>query len=297
VFGCVADNKPKYLDQALRLVRSLRWFGEASASRDFILCVVDSVDPKYSRRFRHLGAKVRVVPRYSAAVPVTNKLRFWELPEVAEYEKVLCVDCDTIIVRDPVPPIQKPGLHARIVGLPTVPHDVFVELFRTFGLKIPERSYRCALNGEPTIVYFNTGVMGMDSATRNDLVPRWMKFTDALLESEIMREHKWFIEQAALTLALVESGCPFRLLGNEINFPFPGGKHPMVEDVDPRIIHYHHQVQQSGRIILSGYPLVDARIKAFNGRLPRTFVMPRPAAVRRKLGIGVRKLLASFSSR
>jgi hypothetical protein len=296
VFGCVADNKPKYLDQALRLLRSLRWFGGVSAGCDFIVCVVDSADPLYSRKYRELGAKIRVVPRYSLASPATNKLRFWQLQELAGYQRVLCLDCDTIIVRDPVPPLQSSGLHARIVGLPTVPHNVFVELFRTFGLKIPEQTYRCALSGEPTIVYLNNGVLAMDTATIADLVPRWIKFTDGLLRMELLGDCKWFTEQAALTLAVVDSGCPLNLLGNEMNFPFPGGKHPMVEDVDPRIIHYHHQVESSGRIKLSGYPLVDARINAFNWRLPQQFFAPRIRAVRRKMGAGVRKLLGFTQS-
>ncbi len=296
VLGCVADNKPVYLYQALRLLQSVRWFGGSCADCDFILCVVDSVDPLYRRRFRKLGARVRVVQRYSEVSPATNKLRFWQLPELASYPRAVCLDCDTIVVRDPLPPLQGPGLHARIVGLPTVPHDVFVKLFDAFGLKIPEASYRCALSGEATIVYLNNGVLAMDRPTVYDLVPRWVKFTEVLLKSEIMRERKWYIEQAALTLALVESGIPFHLLGNEMNFPFPGDEQPLVEDVDPRIIHHHHHVDRAGRIELSGYPLVDARIAAFNRKLRGRLVMPGPAAVRRKLSNGVRKLLTVHST-
>lgn len=226
LLGCVADNKPVYLYQALRLLQSLRWFGGPSAECDFMVCLVGSADPLYSRQFRDLGAKIRTVRPYSEVSPATNKLRFWQLPELASYQQAVCLDCDTIVVRDPLPPLQGPGLHARMVGLPTVPHDVFIKLFDAFGLKIPEQSYRCALSGEATIVYLNNGVLAMDRPTVDDLVPRWIKFTDALLKSEIMRERKWYIEQASLTLALVESGCPFHLLGNEMNFPFPGLANP-----------------------------------------------------------------------
>ena len=296
VLGCVADNKPAYLYEALRLLQSVRWFGGPSAECDFILCIVGSADPLYSRHFRRLGAKIRVVQPYSEISPATNKLRFWQLPELANYQRAVCLDCDTIVVRDPLTPLERPGLHARMAGLPTVPHDVFIKMFAAFRLKIPERSYRCVLSGEATIVYLNNGVLAMDPPTVADLVPRWIRFTDALLKSEIMREHKWFIEQAALTLALVESGCPFHLLGNEMNFPFPGAGQPLVEDVDPRIIHHHHHVELSGRVKLSGYPLVDARIDAFNRKLWRAFVVPPSATVRRKLGNRVRKLLASHST-
>src|SRR5215467_2657805 len=112
VLGCVVDNKPVYLHEALRLLQSVRWFGGEAAKCDFILCMVGTADPLFSRRFRQLAAKVRVVQAYSEISPATNKLRFWQLPELASYQRAVCLDCDTIVMRDPLPPLQGPGLQA-----------------------------------------------------------------------------------------------------------------------------------------------------------------------------------------
>ncbi len=59
VLGCVAENTPKYLSQALRLVQSLRWFGGETAKSTFIVCVVNEIDPTYQKQFEKYGAQVR----------------------------------------------------------------------------------------------------------------------------------------------------------------------------------------------------------------------------------------------
>jgi hypothetical protein len=51
VFGCVAENTPKYLSKALRLVRSLRWFGGTLSNAEFIVCLVGGVDSSYQAEF------------------------------------------------------------------------------------------------------------------------------------------------------------------------------------------------------------------------------------------------------
>ena len=78
VFGCVADNNPKYLSQALRLLQSIRWFGGTLADSDVIICAVDEIDSTYSGEFEQLGALVRVVPRFCSSHPPSNKLQFFQ---------------------------------------------------------------------------------------------------------------------------------------------------------------------------------------------------------------------------
>jgi hypothetical protein len=274
VLGCVADNKPRYLNQALKLLKSVRWFGGDSAHCDFILCVVDSVESAYLSECLSLGAEVRVVRRYSAEYPVSNKLRFLQQPDLARFERILLLDCDTLVVQDPLPALESRFLHARLAGLQTVPYAILENIFRTFGVSVPLREYQAILSGEPIIPYFNTGVIGLHDALMWNLVPAWIEFVDGLLyRTELLSGFEWFLEQVALSLAVAATSCKFEILGAEMNFPLHlavdanESKRALFCGIDPRIIHYHSLVRASGDIMVSGYPLADDRIRQFNRKL------------------------------
>jgi len=123
--GCVAENTPKYLEQALRLVQSVRWFGGALNEAQFYVCVVDDVSLHYRMELERYGVTICVVSRFSTKHPQSNKLRFLELPDIVHYDHVLLLDCDTIVVRDPSSYLFHPGLAAKIADVPTVAMDTF----------------------------------------------------------------------------------------------------------------------------------------------------------------------------
>jgi hypothetical protein len=274
LLGCVADNNPRYLSQALRLLKSIRWFGGGCAHCDFILCVIHSVEPRYVRDCSSFDADVRVVPRYSAAYPVSNKLRFLQQPDLVRYEKILLLDCDTLIVQDPSPALGGRLLHARLAGLQNPPYAVLERIFQVFGVPLPPRAYKTTVSSEPIIPYFNTGVVGLHDGLISSLVPAWIGFVNELLNRmELLAGFEWFLEQVALSLAVATTGCEFDVLGAEMNFPFhlaadvSESRRALFQGIDPRIIHYHSLVEASGNIMVSGYPLADSRISQFNRRL------------------------------
>src|SRR5712664_4666147 len=102
LIGCVADNNWRFLDQSLALIRSLRWFGGEAADSDFRVCVVDSAKPAYIREMSRYGAEVRIVPTYNRDYPVTNKLRFLQQSDLSRYDHILLLDCDTLVVQNPL---------------------------------------------------------------------------------------------------------------------------------------------------------------------------------------------------
>jgi SAM-dependent methyltransferase len=272
LIGCVADNNWRFLDQSLALVRSLRWFGGAAAESDFRVCVVDSAKPAYVREMSRYGAEVRVVPTYNREYPVTNKLRFLQQPDLSRYDHILLIDCDTLIVQNPLTALTGNRLQAKMVPRRSIPHELFEKIFRVFELPIPERNFEYSVSKELSIPYFNTGVVCLHKAQLPNLVPAWIKFVDRLIERiELIAEREWFIEQVALSLALAATGSEFDVLGNDMNFQihvFPGEVYePRLEGIDPRIIHYHRGVTARNEIARSAYPLVSARIDMFNQRV------------------------------
>jgi hypothetical protein len=279
VFGCVADNAPKYLSQALRLVQSVRWFGGAVSDAAFVVCVVDGIDPTYRTALERYGASVRLVQRFHDANPFPDKLRLLELPELKAFGTIVLLDCDTITVQD-VLPFLKPGvLQARIAGFPTVTTKTFRTLFDHFKMTMPSEAYRCAVSGDPTIFYCNTGVMSWPTGLLQEFLPVWRSYTTALCnEKALLRIVNNMCEQAAFTLACCTNPIPFSRLPLEANCPIPEGRtvrNTAVLTCDPAIIHYHHRVNDEGYVLPNANPLAAKRIAAFNERLRREHLSSR----------------------
>jgi hypothetical protein len=209
------------------------------------------------------------VPRYSAKHPPSNKLRFLELDIVRDYDHVVLLDCDTVVVQDPSEYFLEECFQAKIADTNTVPMPLFEKIFTAFDLQLPEADLQCTVTGEKTIPYFNARVLLFTRQNIRELLPVWLDFNRKMLDRlELLEDRSNFCEQATLSLALGATGCTFRPLGNDMNFPTHfGKKFNTLEDVEPRLIHYHSEVDQSGYIKMCGYPLVDQRLKAFNARL------------------------------
>lgn len=271
LMGCVAENTPKYLSQALRLLQSVRWFGGKAANAKFTICAIEDIDPSYRSLFESYGATVRIVPRFEVKSPVTNKIRFLQQEDIFDYDTVMLLDCDTIIVQDPSKYFSEKVFRAKIADGPTMPHEMFAKLFDFFGIPLPTQNYSCTVWGQPTIPYFNTGVLIFPKSALSTLVPKWIEFTNRLIENiELIVGREHFCEQASMSLALAASGEPFNVMGNEMNFPTHfeyREESPLLHNIDPFIIHYHSCFDSEGYINGSKYPLASARIDKFNQRL------------------------------
>lgn len=270
--GCVAENTPKYLSQALRLLQSVRWFGGTMANVNFIVCVVEKVDPEYHSEFERLGALVRIVPRFNPVHPQSNKLRFFELPDIASYDTIIFMDCDTVIVQDPSCYLDGSVMRARIAGYPTVPHNIFKEIFSFYGLSLPSQQYYCSISGDPTIWYCNAGVLVFPKEILKTLFPLWLKFTSDLCENiDLLQDARNFCEQASLTLAFCQHPVPFKELPLEMNCPIPSDEDEVVGsrvlECDPFIIHYHNQIDCAGLIKVNSNPFASEKITKFNERV------------------------------
>ena len=274
IVGCVADNNRKYLDQALRLLQSWRWFGGEIANADFCVCVVDAVEGSDRHAYESYGARVHIVERYDKRHPPSNKLRFLQLPDLGSYDHVLLLDCDTIVVRDPyslLNHLYTADFVAKIADLPTVPHEIFESLFAHFDIRLPRRNFHFTVSGQSTIPYFNAGVLAFSKHAVDVLVPEWIRLNGELLNNlDKLGTQGNFCEQASLSLALSKTNLRFHTVGNEFNFPAHlTDKYPKanLQTVDPHIIHYHSLIDDKGFLLKSNCPKVDLKISEFNERL------------------------------
>ena len=271
VIGCVTEPVPKYIQQAARLLLSVRWFGGEVANAPFILCTTGKLPAAAESFFTSHGAKIVAVERVSEKHGPSNKIRFLELSMLDNWQHILLLDCDTILARDPSAYLSCPGLSAKIADAPTVTTDDFKQLFAIFAMDMPAERLEHDINGTPCIPYFNSGVILLNSAWRERFVAAWNSYNNAILEKwDNVSMTPFHTDQASLTLAIESTGIPFTLLPSSMNLGchLPAHRYPQhFADTDPVIIHYHSLFDENGYITRTPLEQTNRRIDAFNSRL------------------------------
>ncbi len=271
VVGCVAEATPDLLAKALRLARSLRWFGGRLAEARLLVCVVGAVPPAARSALEGAGATVRTVEPFDRRSPKANKLQFFAEALATGAQGILLLDCDTAVVRDPWPLLVGGALQARIADVPSVPHDVFVRLFRHYRMPLPRRRHRTTLLPERTVLYCNSGVLFLARQVAEEIVPVWRDWNRRLLDApELLGPAAHHANQASLTLALAARPVPFAAAPAALNYPLHMThlpRPPALAAVDPAILHYHDEVDARGLLRPAAAPAAQARIAALNVRL------------------------------
>lgn len=271
LFGCVTDNTPKYLSQALRLLQSVRWFSGVFKQSDMLICVVGDIDTEHVDMFQTLGATLRAVPCFHPLHSHSNKIQFFLQPDIYNYDMLILMDCDTLIVQDPFHFLNKHVFQAKIAALPTIPHAVFKRLFDYFGIPLPEKRYYCSFTGTQTIWYCNSGVLTIPTHLAHGLTEKWKEYNYGLSNRlDLLEPHQNFCDQASLSLAYAATHIPFKALPVSMNYQLNLPYLPFFSAMgscDPVILHYHDRIDASGFLNPSHYPGVQKRIKLFNDAL------------------------------
>lgn len=277
VIGCVAENSPKYLEQALRLILSVRWFGGKLSQAPIIVCAVEDIDQRYKAIFEKLGAMIRTVSRFSEKHGPSNKLRFFEVEDIDQYESIVFLDCDTLVLGDFSSRLTVGGLQAKIADMLTVPLPAFMNVLPLFDIdpKKVELEHRCTYSGEASYVYCNTGVLFFSKDTWKRFYPVWRKANDTLLDNlEFIKGYEYYCDQISFSVAYyLLNGVSFEPLSSEFNFPMHLDitKAPQeMLSVDPFIVHYHQCTDESGYILKRATEPINEKIARFNERY-RTF--------------------------
>ncbi len=263
VVACATEDTPKYLGQTLRLVQSIRWFGgELSRAR---------VDAGARRALSALGADTRIVPRSGIRNGPANRLQLVDALLGGPEQNFLLLDCDTLVVQDPLPLLRRDVFQAKVANLPTVTHEVFERLFAHFGLELPPRRYTTVYTNTPTIPYFNAGMIMVSAGLAARLVSEWWRYNTILAaEPALVAPCQKNMHQAALALALASTGIPVEEAGPELNFQLNAthlAPPPGYSEIDPYIIHYHELVDDAGMLLPCPFPRAQERIDRFHARL------------------------------
>jgi len=267
VVGCVAENNARYLGEALQLLRSIRLLGGGLAAARRLVCVVDEVDAGPRAMLEAEGAIVRVVRRFDPRNTSANRFQFFDQALALGAEFLLSLDCDTLVVRDPLPSLRRGVFQARIEPVASVEMAHFARLFPRHGLRLPRPRYRHLFDAVPTIRYCNAGVIALPAAMARRFVPVWRELNARALDQlELLEGAAHHVHQASLTLAFALCPVPFRELPVALNYQLNMTHRPAPAEFlacDPAILHYHHQVDADGRLHTVPYPLAQRRIEEF----------------------------------
>src|SRR5689334_2418140 len=267
VVACVTEDDPKYLGQTLRLLQSIRWFGGSLAQARVIVGAIEKIDRRARRTIESWGAEVRIVSRFPHPNTSGNRLQLVPaLLQETSASHFLMLDCDTIVVQDPLPLLPRDAFHAKIAPFPTVTHECFERLFAHFGLPLPERTSITPHSRTPTIPYFNAGVFSMSRDVAERLTPEWSRYNAILADDPALAAPcARHLHQAALTLGLVAADVPIVEAGAELNYQLnhARGAPRSYAAIDPVIVHYHDLVDDEGLLLRCPFSRAQARIERF----------------------------------
>jgi len=270
-FGCVTDTKGPFVEQAARLLLSLRWFGGSVANCPFILAVVGELNTEQSDFFKRHNAQVVGVEPFDDRHGPSNKLRFFDLEVLDQFTHIALLDCDTIIVQDPSEWLKCDGFAAKPADLPTVSVESLSTFLEERGLEVPSLDFHHDVADVPALPYFNSGAIILNAQWRAPFIEAWKKFDIDLIESaEQFGIPAFHVDQASLTAAVLEIGLPVKALPSCMNLP----AHLAAErynsrllNCDPAVIHYHGLTDTKGYIKNLPLPRAQLRADAFNARL------------------------------
>lgn len=273
VIACVAENRAEWYRMIENLAITTRNFGGRLAGARLAAHVVDGVDISETRVLEGLGVELYGTVRYPAAEPTTNKLRMFE-DFVARGASGLLValDCDVVVVADFLDEAELGTLCAMAAGSSPMTGDEWSRFLESLGLPEADRPTVMLETGqEVPAPYLNSGVMLVPGSIAPRLTSAWVRYVDrfaAELEAGVDQPwNRYWIDQVALTCALLEERVPVRELGPHMNLPTAITFGDRIDEVDLSrlsVLHYHRHISHDGLLLPSDSPRLNDVIGRVN---------------------------------
>jgi hypothetical protein len=277
LLSCVSENRPGWYDKVYNLVLSIRSFGGSLAGEQVVVNFVDGAHPEATGPLEGLGAQVRVVDRFDVRNPYANKLRMLELAKDFDFDVLVALDCDAIVVGDFRDHVPADRVAAKPADVDRLTDAEWRRLFEALRVPVPPKSVVATVTGEPMYPYFNSGVLFVPRDRCLDLLRGWSRFSDEVLElfdhqPEVIPK-RWQLHsgQYSLACALIDGGFPVQPLPVTLNFPTHLVVHERLlrDQGPPRIIQYHKGIDRDGFLLRDRADLLDSYLDRFNRQRAR----------------------------
>jgi hypothetical protein len=233
---------------------------------------VEAVEAQYEAGLAALGAETQVVARFDPRSPASNKLRMLELAGTHDFDVLLAIDTDTIVVGDVSRYADAGAVAIKPENRDPYPLGCWRELFRALGIPEPSRSTVMTSTAQITYPYFNSGVLFVPRAWCQPLLESWSKRVHDVLEIYAQRpeivpppERHW-TNQLSLALAVIGEGIPVTPLPVAANLSTTVRVDPLFahQVSPPFVLHYHNEMDAEGFIYRSRNRRLNPALDTFN---------------------------------
>lgn len=281
VIAFAGENHGHWIDRMERLALSLHDSRPSGDSTLTAALVVDGLDEPHRSALALLGCDVRAVDPVHAEHRYMNKLRILEVPEIGQADGVLALDCDLVVVGDPLPALDADVICAQLTSGSSLSDRLWSDIHEALGLPEPQRTYRDVDSGRRRYPYFNSGVLWIPRAlvepVRSEWIRAGLELAGLVDDIDELASNVGYLDQIAFSVAMVRlDQCP-RQLPLSLNCPTGGfrwGSRPDLEP--PMILHYHANVDRDGFLRVPNHPVLRDEIDAFN----RSWAAQRSVAYR-----------------
>ena len=266
--SCVIDDDPRFLTQARLLLASLRSAGvrQDDASTVLVVHVPQAMaDARELEPLRQLGALIQPYEAFATgAGAYCNKLVQLRTAALRQADRVLLLDADMLILRDPRPLFDPGAVRGKIVDFPLPPAEKWQRLFREAGFAEVETAATDFAPGTETPARnCNGGAYYLPRAAFAALAEAWPRWSRHCLAQEaLLGEHLHHSDQLGFALAMQELGLPFRPLSLGDNFPthlqVSGYAHVPRQQITAA--HYHRHVDGFGLPSPVGIDWIDQQV-------------------------------------
>lgn len=260
IYSAVVDPRAEFILQAQRLVWSLRNLAGVPGEQ-IVLHIAGNLDKSARASLERLEVALVEVEAYPNH-PWCNKLQ--QLTPLAdrEFDEVVLLDCDMVVLRPPRE--TKKAILAKPVDFGNPPMRILEGLFGDARLEL-QRTHSTFRNEETARANANGGLYVIPASSFAALSRAWRYWaTWCLGKKESFGEYWKHIDQVSFAMAVCSESLEFEELDVEFNFPTHTAI-PAHFDCSPAIIHYHRAVDsQQNLVSVQGLPQVNATINQIN---------------------------------
>lgn len=283
LLGLVGENLPEWHTMMENLVLSVRHFGGSLAEMPIAVNVVGDADPAFVRSMDRWRATVRVVDPMDPETPrsIKNKLRVFELAATEDFDVLLALDCDAIVMGDLASVMSTTAVRAVPAIQNQLSEESWERVYDHLGLPRPEQRMVMAITGQRTYPYVNGGVLFVPRQACLPLLDRWQWARDKILELEAEEPGflcgRTFSDQYSLPAAVAAAGFDIDLLPVNYNLRTQTTRYAAEYDGQwgpPCIYHYHGEIDAAGFLRWAPRPEIRPFLDEFNRRRAEALRLP-----------------------
>lgn len=271
-FSCVLDNNPRLIGQVKIWFNCMTEIHCVPVTNIFVHIPIGHVTD-LTPLVHSMGCNLITFTPFDSRSPHCNKICQVETFAGSLFNRVVLMDCDTAWIGAMQLPFDedKAAIYAKIVDRPNPPEQIISMLFEAAGFGQPVwvdvGNGGSGVHRQTDQNNCNGGFYILNSVILPSLNVLWRKWSLWCLDqTDILGNYVLHADQLGFALALRELGLSVTLLPNEWNYPthLPSAE---LENVYPRILHYHDRVKSDGSLELTGVELPDSAIRKLNTQI------------------------------